>query len=461
MNFKSRLNLSLFFLALICLPLMLSAQGRNEEVTIVAPYKPTISDANKISLTPGIPDEDLIIPDISYSINSVPIYTKYEIEPFKPSNISVESLKDLYRNYVRLGFGNYTTPYAEFFSNSLRSKDFELGLHLKHLSSTGEIKDYANSAYSNNYAGIYGKKFMKNKILSANLFYKRNVVHYYGFKPDDYPDIDLTKEDLKQRFSKIGVEAGLNSNNKKSGKLDYQTNLSFYTLSDFYKTNETKVELSGSLSKSNEFMAFVQEQNIGINGKIIYFSNKDSLTSQGTTVIDLQPFIKVNIDYLSVYAGIDAAMSSDSSTEFHLYPIVKLAYEVIPGYLKFNAGFSGNLKRNSFNYVSNINPWVNSVFPLGFTNTKYEIAGGVSGKINLEIDYNFQVSYAEIEDMLFFVNDFEDPFSPEFDFNLGNKFTGVYDNVKMTRVNVEIGYQQSNRLRLHFSSNYYHYKKDK
>ena len=49
------LSLSMF---LVCMNIVLAhslyAQDRNEEVTIIAPYKPTISDANKMNFQPSI-----------------------------------------------------------------------------------------------------------------------------------------------------------------------------------------------------------------------------------------------------------------------------------------------------------------------------------------------------------------------------------------------------------------------
>ena len=134
---------------------------------IVAEYTPTISDAIKLNLNPKIEDTIVETPKLNYSINSVKMNTGFELEPIKPLRMSPEPLDKLYSSLLNVGFGNYTTPYAEFFYNSLQSKDYNAGFHIKHLSSnaTDGINNYNNSNYSDNEVNVYGKYFMQDYTL--------------------------------------------------------------------------------------------------------------------------------------------------------------------------------------------------------------------------------------------------------------------------------------------------------
>jgi len=104
--------------------------------------------------------------------------------------------------------------------------------------------------------------------------------------------------------------------------------------------------------------------------------------------------------------------------------------------------------------VSDQNPWINPIFPLGFTNTKYQVKGGFTGRLDMVLDYNFSVAYADVEDMLFFANIFSSAI-PE---NLGNKFTGIYDNVQLTTVKAEFAWQQNYNLSILLAAEYNNYK---
>jgi len=458
-NKSSRLTLvAIIMIVSLVLPQTANSQGRNQEVTIIAPYQPTISDAYKMTLRPEVKDTVVETPPMVYSINSTPIYSSYGIERLNPVFVDINPQETYRRNYLRAGFGSYMTPYAELFTNSLQSDEFSLGFHARHLSSSGDIEDYATSAFSQNEASLYGKRYLKDKVLSARLKYDRDVVHYYGFEPEYYPGLDLSDDDLKQRFSYIGANIGLASNYKRGKKMNYAGLLDFYYLDDFYETSEMMVALDANINSTNEFFEFVEKQELGVDFAMDYYNNKDSLQTQGTTIAKLRPYINLDFEYLDLYVGIEGALASDSSSNFYVYPQIKASYQVIPDYLRFYVSVSGGLHRNSYREVSTINPWVNSIFPLGNTSTKYSIKGGLTGMISQVLDYNFSVSYSDIDNMLFFVNDFSDPFSPEISTNLGNKFTGVYDNVKLTALNLELAYRQTERLEVMLTADYRHFE---
>lgn len=432
--------------------------AQNQEVTIIAPYKPTISDAFKKPLNPVLKDTVIETPPINYGITSHPIFTAYDITSLKPSLIDVDTEEVMHRNYLKAGFGNYVMPYVELFTNSLSSDDFSLGFHARHLSSTGKIEDYANSAFSQNNVSLFAKRYLKEKIVSGKVYYDRDVVHYYGYQPSDYLNDTLSDEQLRQRFSLIGVNLGLASNYRRNNKLNYKMGLNFYHLSDLYQSNEMKIGFDANVNSKKDSFDFADGQELGADLSVDYYTNQDSLLSQGTVVAEIKPYLRLNLEYLDLLIGVTGALTSDSATDFYVYPEIRASYRVIPDYLRFYVSVTGGLHRNSYRNVSQENPWVNSLFPLGFTNTKYDIKGGVTGKINLAFDYNFSVSYADVENMLFFNNDFVSAYSPEFSINFGNKFTGIYDDAKVTTIGLELGYQQSQLFSVLLKANYREYQ---
>jgi hypothetical protein len=422
-------------------------QGRNQEVTIIAPYQPTISDAVKMTIQPEIRDTVVKAPVMQYGISSQLISTNYEIQPLKPIFVQIDPEKILRRNYLKAGFGNYSMPYAEFFSNSLNSEKFSMGFHVRHLSSKGDIKDYPISAFSNNSASIYGKRYLKDKVFSADVYYDRNVVHYYGIRPDiDTAIFALPDDDLRQRFSLFGGDFSLASNTKGRGKTNYLAGLSFYNLADLYKTSEFFTGLKANLSSTNKVLDLANEEELGVDFGLNVFANSDSLQSQTNLMTSLKPYIRLNFDYLDLTLGVEGAMAADSGSSFYVYPHLKAFFKVIPDHLRVYFTATGGLTRNSFYSVSRENPWINPIFPLGFTSTKYDFKGGLTGKFNPLLDFNFSVSYADVENMLFFVNDYFSDFNPSVRANFANKFTGIYDDAQVTTISAEIGYEQAQKL---------------
>jgi hypothetical protein len=195
---KSAIGLSLFLFIMLWITDLTFGQGRNQEVTIIAPYQPSISDVTKIPFKPEFKDTLVKAPEMSYSINSQRIPTLFEAQPLKPAFIQIDPEKLLHRNYLKAGFGNYKMPYAEFYSNSLYSNKYSLGFYVRHLSSQGGIKDYPTSAFSKNNISVYGKRYLTDKVVSGNLLYDRDVVHYYGVK-QNADNVTLTDNDLIQK----------------------------------------------------------------------------------------------------------------------------------------------------------------------------------------------------------------------------------------------------------------------
>src|SRR5437016_4742691 len=130
----------IFFLFLIPYSFFLSTAVAQEkdlgdkEYVIVKDYKPVLAESFKISDSPEADTGSSTPPLLSYDITPKKIETNYEAGVIKAVKLKDEPILKLYRNFVKLGIGNYSTAYGELFMNSLRSKTGSLGLHLKHFS---------------------------------------------------------------------------------------------------------------------------------------------------------------------------------------------------------------------------------------------------------------------------------------------------------------------------------------
>ena len=133
--------------------------GGNNTYTTTSTFEPTIKDAIKLGDLPEIKDTVKKIANINYGIVSTPLVSKYEVIPIDAAKMQNEPLSKLYRSLLKIGMGTYTTPYGEFWINSIRTRDVAYGAHIKHISSSSHLKDVGYSGYSDNEGEIFGKKF--------------------------------------------------------------------------------------------------------------------------------------------------------------------------------------------------------------------------------------------------------------------------------------------------------------
>jgi len=234
----SIVTLICFFLVVASIPAIAQVKTYNEEITVVAAFDPIIPDAFKITSNPAVDDSITSVPVMNYNIMPRLADVKPVIEPLPAVKLVAEPVSKLYRNYIRAGVGNYSTVYGELFMSSLRSKQYLTSVHLKHQSSAGEIKDYGPPANSRDEADVTATKYFDNYTLSGKVFYYRDGLHLYGYKPADFPDTVIEKDDVKQRYYTAGTSATFGSNFKDNDKLNHTFGLSYYHMAGLYENME-------------------------------------------------------------------------------------------------------------------------------------------------------------------------------------------------------------------------------
>lgn len=212
---KSTLNI-LFFSALMLLQNAAQAQQPtggtkdlgNEDITIVKDYTPVLNDAFKINIIPSGDTSSMQPPVLTYQIDPKPVNSNYNITPIKPCELKDDNIKNLYRGWIKAGYGLENMPLLDFSFNSLRSKNFDAGIHFNHLSSTGAIKDYGPPANSSNELGLNGTRYFDKFSLGGKFNYDRDVVHYYGFKsPPDLFSKAETKHSMDDLSGSIKIQS--------------------------------------------------------------------------------------------------------------------------------------------------------------------------------------------------------------------------------------------------------------
>ncbi len=430
--------------------------ARIEEVTIIGDYSPVVKEAFKIRTNPVIQQEEVRMPALNYAIKSSPVYHKMSFRQLRPEELERRQAEDYRKNFLKLGFGNYTTPYIEFFANMEPSSSNSFGVHLKHLSSSGDIKDYAPSAFSGNLLDVFGKKIWRKHVLNATAGFQRDVVHFYGFDPSDYNLVadDMDADTILQKYMMFNAAVDFASTSTKRRYLDHSFGLSFYNLSDNYETTENNVFFKMNLESDFKIFKFTRYQSLGLDTKFWLFNNKfsDSLDATNAMHLSVTPYFAAQWDEYRLKIGADLQYVDDVASDFSAFPHIEAGIQILPGTLELNASYTGGIKRNSFRSLSNENPWISPTVPTSFTKTAYKINGNVAAKILPVLDLTAGAEYSSMENMPFFVTDTLSPFQ--------NEFTMVYDNVSILHLYAESVLKYQQRFKLTAAFHYYNYTMD-
>ena len=447
-------TLKIFACLIFCtsFSLLLSAQENKEklgdkEYIIIKDYKPVLGESFKISDSPEGDTSLSTPPGMEYNIRSKKITSEYELSTIKAIKIKEELLAKLYRSYLKLGLGNYTTYAGDFYINALRSKKGALGLALNHFSGNPGLSDAGPAGFSESHAGVYGKYFLDNSTFSGKVDYNRDVVHYYGYDADTI----ISKDDLKQRFNKFGMQVALSSNYLSQNHLDYSGTFGFSSINDLYEVSENDILISGKLGKKvNDYY---------LNGDISFNYFKKSLAKYepislyndlSRSLVVFIPTISFNKDKVVLNLGLNIGIEKNLDTEFHLFPKIDMSLPIAENILYVFAGVNGKVIKNSYQTIVEENSFVTSSIIPENTIEKLELKGGINGNFSSLFSFMTMVKYTTVDRMLLYVND-----SIYF-----NKFNSLYIDGKVLNLHAEISYNASERFIASFRFDQYGYSMD-
>ena len=430
-----------------------------EVINVITSYTPTISDAFKIKKTPKIILSNTTSKKkLSYSIFSAPVASTFVPKSGVVKGIDVGKKERLFDNYLALGFGNYTTPFLEFFLHQNRKFETDYGIYLKYTSSENGVKNtFLNNEFSTlNLGGFYLKEERGfTWKIGGNMYQKQ--YNWYGLPNISFDNNTINSIAAKQTYGFYEVESevvfedsyfdnikgalSLFDDKFGSKEVGFLLKPSLKIPLGFISKSLSELELQTNINYlQGEF-----EQNYLNNSNIKYsFFN-----------LGIHPVYRVNWNKLSIKLGSKIYLTSDienSLTDILVYPDLEITYPVIPNLINFYAGAGGDLYMNSFQKFSEQNPFVSPTLFLTQTNEQYNLFGGINGTISSNISFNVKASYKSDEDHALFVrnnsksNGVFNASTSLLGYEYGNSFNVFYDDISTLSIFGEIEIDASKRF---------------
>ncbi|MGJ8661500.1 MAG: hypothetical protein ACSHXL_05655, partial [Bacteroidota bacterium] len=276
------------------------AQGSGD-VTIIIKGNREVEKATRIAEAPAIIDTVLPTPVIDYPRLSLLQPTSIVLQKIDPASVKiVDKLPQLYRTYVKVGVGTEFMPLGEIYFNNTRSRRYHYGVNVKHLSSFGNIKNYAPAQFDRTKGEIFGAILDNDYTVNGSFHVGSQGLHYYGFKNDS-----IAKDSIRQRYSDIGFSTEFLSHKKDSANLNYKVGIAY---NNYNSTKADVDSLANWRAKENYFAVdggawykmgkevFAADVSLHYNqykygevGK--YISPADSGLYRSNTVFSLRPHI--------------------------------------------------------------------------------------------------------------------------------------------------------------------------
>lgn len=435
------------FLAIMLFSNVALAQEYNTEldnnVKVLKDYDPMVADAFKINHLPKIIDTVKVSPYFNYSIAKRPIGTQFKMNPLKAATMVGEPINRLFRGYVRAGFGNYLSPMAEISIADLRSEKHAYGLYVGNYSSFGKIDLMNNTEVDNKFTtsevNLFGKYFFKNSFLKSEAYFTNNFHTIYGF---DY-GVDTTGLSFggKKIYNLLGAKLQYKSTYVDSSHLNYDINLNYQYFKDALNFNEQKAHIHAGLNK------YWGREIVGAKIQTTYF-NRNNVTDTSTNMlIAVNPFLRSYGKKWHVNLGVEFSLDGiDGSFNRYLYPRINMQYDIAKQYFIPFIEIDGFLEVNNYSKIAKENPFILSGQAYNNTNHKLIFGGGIKGNFSRNFYYHFSFNYSLIDNMYFYVNDFDN--APKDQFEL------VYDNVRLAKAYGQISFMPTEELNFELNGYY-------
>ena len=340
--------------------LLLSTTGLAQDDDYVFDSKAVreVPPSQRILNRPRLVDTIIPIPNITYPRLARKANTSIITPTIKAANLKiVDKLDKLYRGYLRAGIGNYATPLGEIYFNTLRNRNMSMGVHLNHISSFGEIKNYAPSTYDYTTGHLFGNFYLGRYKIESGIDYLNHGYHFYGVQ--DTLDI-FPKDTLANRVQGIGFNfAFSNTPTKDSGKVLYRIKTAYQYFHEFQPSwDSTSLHARNSNFMIGTELRYKLDKNVfgldfDIKNNNYWFGETDPnlleeyQRDDHNTVIHLRPTISSYGKKWKALVGIDLNWDFPSPELWKVVPVIEGKYSLfddmfIP-YLGINGGVQQNL----------------------------------------------------------------------------------------------------------------------
>lgn len=424
-------------------------------MTLYNPYKPSLSDARKLSFLPDINDTASVNPVFSYDVNSEAFNPTHSISPIKSASLLSDPLPKLYKSYVRLGLGNNSTPLGELSISNHRSKKGAAGIYAKHYSSNGKVplenKQKVYAGFMDNDATVYGRKFFDKSYVDLTADFMQKVRYAYGYNTET--PYEFLKKNIRLSYIDAGASLSFVSLNLDSADLSYDLGVSYDYFRNAGDGNMNHVGFNGKMA------ALYKGFYLG-GLDIDHYTLSKSLGIDPKYILTFSPFVKKSTDQWNFHlgAGLSLEKNLDSKVKAYIHPDLEFGFSVVPQYVRFFAELGGRLENNEPMNIIRENPFLlpgRPIYCIPNTNHAIVISAGLKGNSGIGGNYVLSASYSIVNKMIFYSNIFYPPTSGMD--QRGNYFTIQPDDAEVFNVHGELSGKFSKRMSFNSFVDYYKY----
>ncbi len=368
---------------------------RKKTVDITSAFKPVLRESAKINFNATPPTADTAKPRLQYDIPNPSLLLGYQPGSLKPLALQIDSTSKFdNKDYIKAGFGSLKTPFVQAGFSFGDGNTAGVNIYAKYVSSQGkrEFQDFNSSQVK--LSGFY--KTAQNMEWDASIGMKANQTYKYGFFPES---LSFPTDSIKQNFQTISGRVAMHNVNKTSFGLNYSPEVRIDIFSDNLKNSESNTVLDLPLEKTigQDFAV-----KLGLTFDLTRLSPKNKTTGTiNNTMYYISPSVLYKKSNVNLQLGI---RPSWDNKVFKMFPNIIGEIGTEDQRFTFQAGWTGYIRKTTYQYLESINPWL--WMPTTLKNTMIEERfAGFKGSVGDHFSYSAKVAFNKLNNQPLFIND--------------------------------------------------------
>ncbi|MCX7769013.1 MAG: hypothetical protein N2110_08325 [Flavobacteriales bacterium] len=418
-----------------------------EEVDVQGNYVPKLKPRNKLMDRPTLQDTFRITLKPEYELNAPLLNIPFTPDSIQPQRFKQAPMPKGQRFLVKLGFGNYLTPFAEASAGSLRHKRHQYDLGYRYTAAGGRIRDRGRPGLATHDAYVrWNHRTEAGYGFFADARFQSDRVHYYGFRLTDYPH--LNPPDYRQTYHHLNLQVGFESSaSSDSQKFQLAPRLQYAFTADRFGTAENALfgHVTGRKALRQVLLSATLQGGF-------YHNSARNQAGVASGWVGINPAVDMRYKRLQMRVGaIGYLTSQPSGVQLHAVPDVRIQVPAVDRYFVLYAQAGGSVYRSSLDHLRRLNPFLLTNPRLDFTRHQLAAAAGMHGEATPFIQWDVGARFDAYQNMAFFINTWDSlsPIPPHAGFEV------LYGRLSRTTLQAQAQFHMREQYRASLQAEYY------
>ena len=297
------------------------------------------------------------------------------------------------RNFVKAGYGNYSTPYLDAGFSFGDGKKNLFGLYGSYISSKGNIINQQYALF--NVKGNAALFTEKNQI-NIGAAVSQNNYSLYGYDHNIY---NFSKAEVQQKYQDIKFNVSLANTAENEYGISYQPSVEADLFTNKNKLNENTLVITAPIQKKIQESFIVK---VEAKADVTTYRSKGLLpNSIKNNIFQFSPGVDFSSGRYTLHAGISPTWNNNT---FTLLPDIYGELFVQEKIFLIQAGLVGKYTKNTFKNLSAVNPYL-QVLSNQINTTETELYAGLKATLGKHFNFSAKAGFIDYDNFALFIND--------------------------------------------------------